>query len=135
MIHGPVPTLQVDDTWPAVADGMEQALRRGRGGLTSIDLYRAVRAGHLFLHLIILDEEIKGAFISELTETPYGRTMTIKTICGREMKRWLPELLDYGWPHVMGAKRVIFEGRKGWERAIKSARVIRQTYELDLADV
>lgn len=128
MIHL-VPVADVDKVWPALAEGMEKVCKRGMGSLTSWDILRSCRSGMSVLFVVWLDEEIKGGLVCEIHERPQGRTLKIVALCGQQFDRWLPELHAYDLS-PFGITHIMFDGRKGWQRRIKGAHVITQTYEM-----
>jgi hypothetical protein len=45
---------------------------------------------------------------------------------------WLPILRAWDWPKKMGVRKVVFEGRKGFERVVAGVRHLHAVYEVEL---
>jgi hypothetical protein len=57
----------------------------------------------------------------------------ILALTGWEMGTWLPALSAHrAWCDALDVQSVIFEGRQGWQRVVKNARVVRSIYEVKL---
>lgn len=128
-----VPLSHVDQIWPALADGMKEACRRGGGDLTPDWLFTVCRKGDALLFVAHDELEIQAGMICRVENWSGERVLRILAACGWDMGRWLPSVCDYReWLDSIGVAKVVFEGRKGWERAVPRARVLRQVYEVDI---
>lgn len=130
-----VPLAEVDHAWPAIAEGMKEAVRRGGDDLTVPYLFQACRSGAALLFVAVADEEVKAALVCRPEQWGAKRVLRILALCGWDISDWLPTLRSYRtWPNALDVEAVVFEGRKGWERTIPEARVLRQIYEVGLSE-
>jgi hypothetical protein len=122
---------RIDQVWPHVRQALEGACRRTGGDLTSLDLWRQCRSGEAFL-AVVHDDLIRAATVARLEQWTSGRKLRVLALAGMGRKEWLGDLFDYGcnFARDNGATSIIFDGRKGWERALAGARVRRVVYEV-----
>lgn len=128
-----LPVFDVDRAWLQISDGMERACNRGGGDLTAPFLFQECRSGRAMLFAIIEDQIIRAALIGRVENWGNTRVFHILAACGKGMADWLHMITEHEtWPEVLGCEKAVFEGRKGWERMVPKARVVRQLYEVDM---
>lgn len=121
-----VPVLLVDAAWPALIDGMERACQRSGGQYTAAWLHGLCRRGEAYL--VVDGDPVRAGVVCQ-EQNWSGRTV-------------LNVLAAAGKPYdaggfarfaktVLRANRIVFEGRKGWER-LPGVRVVRHVYEMDI---
>ncbi len=132
----PVYPLEVDGYWTHLAEGMERACRKARCNRTAPELWQACRTGHYWLHVAKTDDgEVVGGIIMAVYETPWGRTVEVIAICGRDLRSWVRDLHEYPWLKTMKIQRAEAVGRPGLGRLLKPflpIRVVRHVYEMEL---
>lgn len=124
---------EVDALWPVFADGMQECCRRSGGDITPDWLFMCCRRGEALLFVIDVEGKPKAALVARPEQWGPDRVLRLIAAAGTEMDRWLGELSDHrAFIDRLGISKVIFEGRKGWERVVPKARVLRHVYEVDL---
>jgi hypothetical protein len=122
---------EIDAVWPLVADGMKEACRRSGDDLTTWFLLQSVRRGDALLFVAIADGLLKAALVCRPEVWAERRVLRILALAGADMEAWLPALMaERNWRDALDVEAVVFEGRQGWQRVIKNARVVRATYEV-----
>jgi len=128
-----VPVAEVDRVWPLLHQGMERACRKARCDRTAVDIYQACRNGAWFLHIVIEDNAVMAGIVTQVT----GDVVTVQALCGRHMKRWLPELLVLDLWKTLGVSRAEWGGRVGLGTIIRTVapnlKLVRQSFELELS--
>lgn len=130
-----VNVTEIDRIWPSVAYGLEHACRKTGGDLTADYLWSQCRSGAAFLVVVVkrdIDaEELVGASVWRFEKWTTGKKLRCLALYGRGFNDWWPqhykllgEMLKAGQ-----TTQVVWEGRKGFERLFKRARVLRQLYE------
>lgn len=123
---------EVDHIWPYIADGMKKACEYSGGDTTPYWLFEICRKGEGLLFYIVKDGVVVAGLVCRVENWSGKRVLRILAACGRGMKDWIDSVLDYReWLDRWGIESVIFEGRKGWERMVPKAKVLRQVYEVD----
>jgi hypothetical protein len=122
---------EIDAVWPLVAEGMKEACRRSGDDLTTWFLLQSVRRGDALLFVAIADGLLKAALMCRPEVWAERRVLRILALAGADMEAWLPALMaERNWRDALDVEAVVFEGRPGWQRVIKNARVVRATYEV-----
>ena len=128
-----VPLSHIDGVWPAIANGMKEACWRCGGDITPDWLFQICRKGEALLFVAHEGEEIKAGLVCRVENWSGAKVLRIQAACGMNMETWLQSVMDYReWLDNLAIEKVIFEGRKGWERMVPQARVLRQVYEVEL---
>jgi hypothetical protein len=128
-----VPVAEVDQVWPAIAEGMAEACRRCGDDVTPWHLFSWVRRSDALLFVATADEQIKAALVVRPEQWGGRNILRILALTGWDIDRWLPELAAHrDWPDALDATSVVFEGREGWKRKLPKARVVRSIYEVDM---
>lgn len=124
-----VRTHEVDDVWPALREGMEEACRRCGDDVTAWHLLAWVRASNA---LLFVTEGVTAGIIMRAEQ--WGNEMVARVIAcaGRDLDDWLGDVLapDAVWRQYLGDLPMVFEGRPGWGRVIKDAKVLRVVYRV-----
>lgn len=128
-----IPLSHVDQVWPHLSEGMKEACRRGGGDLTPDWLFAVCRKGDALLFVAHDDLVIQAGLVCRVETWSGQRVLRILAACGWDMDQWLPAVREYReWLRNLDISRVVFEGRRGWQRAIPQARVLRQVYEVNI---
>ena len=124
---------EIDGIWPQISAGMQKACDTTGGSLCSADLWQMCRAGDAFL-MIAHDDTIKMASVWRFENWPSGTVFKCLGLCGQDIAKWLPEALEYAKQTAKSgnASRIIAEGRFGWERVARQAKIISKTYEVNI---
>lgn len=127
-----VPLTHVDEIWQQIALGIEQACRRCGDDITGPYLFGECRAGRALLFAMIDVGRVNAALVCRVENWGGRRVLRILAATGRGMADWLDAITTHRlWPGHLACEKIVFEGRRGWERVLPEARVIRQTYEVD----
>lgn len=124
---------QVDQVFPLVAEGIETACRNTGGDTSAAELWRECRSGRAFLTVIIDGNEVVGADILRFEDWTTGKKLRCLALWCKQ-KDWLPEHLDFvtRMAKAGGASSLVAEGRKGFERVFRNAKVLRELFEVEL---
>lgn len=127
-----VPLIHVDEIWQQIAPGIEQACRRCGDDVTAPYLFGECRAGRALLFAIVEGGCVNAALVCRVENWGGRRVLRILAATGRGMAEWLNAITTHRlWPGHLACEKIVFEGRRGWERVLPEARVVRQTYEVD----
>lgn len=130
-------TAEIDLIWPQISRRMQDGCDRTGGATSSSELWRMCRSGNAYL-IYAVDTELRMASVWRFETWPSGTVFQCVAICGTRMDQWIAPLAQFAksHAHIGGADRLIAQGRKGWERALKRVlgptRVLWQTYEVKL---
>ena len=121
------PVAQVDQVWPAIAEGMVRSCKKSGGGIVAGDVWRECRSGSAFLIIAHDDREIHGASVWY----PQNGKLRCMALFGKNMKAWIGDMHDLvkRIAKGCGATALVSEGRVGWERIFPKARKVRIYYE------
>lgn len=127
-----VPLIHVDEIWQQVALGVEEACRRSGDDMTGPFLFGECRAGRALLFAIIESGNVNAALVCRVENWNGCRILRILAATGHGMADWLGAITSHRlWPEHLACQKIIFEGRRGWERVLPEARILRLTYEVD----
>lgn len=118
----------VDQVWPQLAEGFHRAVMVTGGDWTAGDLWVAARSGNGFLFVSFDGTAVHGASIWRFETWQTGAKFRCLALYGENMAAWYPEMRELV-KQTAGAAKVVYEGRKGWERAEPDARPVRTLYE------
>jgi hypothetical protein len=122
---------EVDALWPLLAEGMKEACRRSGDDLTTWFLLQSVRRGDALLFVAIAGGALKAALVCRPEVWGARRVLRVLALAGADMDAWLPMLMaERTWRDALDVEAVVFEGRPGWQRVVKNARLVRATYEV-----
>lgn len=130
---------EVDALWHQVAARIQEGCDRTGGATSAGELWRQCRSGEAFL-IIGIDENggIKVASVWRFEAWPSGWVFRCLSLAGVQMSSWLIPFAQFVQEQARkgGSNRLIAQGRKGWERVIKSiyrqSKVLWQTYEVKI---
>jgi len=128
-----VPVLLVDNAFNHVSEGLQKSCDRSGGDLDVAYLWRECRSGQAMLYVVSQDDTVKGAVVLRFENwSGKGVLRTLALWCNG-LGVW--DALDAKAHEIgrqFGAKSLVAEGRKGWERRYPNAKVLRQLYEVSL---
>lgn len=129
-----VPVPLVDTVWAQITYGIEHACRKSGGDLTSDYLWSEARAGQAYLIAVTDGERIIGASVFRFEKWSSGRKFRCLAAYGERFVEWSEqaEQLARAIAKAGGATAIVTDGRAGWARRYPSARILRQTYEMDI---
>ncbi len=121
----------VDAVWPHVAEGFGRASRRFGGDLTVGELWQMCRSGNAFLFVVHDAEKIIAATAWRPEQWGSGPKFRCLALYGKGMSDWMPDLHEKVRQVAIqcGAETLMSEGRVGWKRVFKNAKVLRAVYE------
>ena len=125
-----VPFAQVDATFPYCELFFQQAIKRGGGDdLTVPYLWSECRSGRAFLY-VHGKEQIQNAMILRFENPDIARILVMGGDGGLD---WMEEIEALGETIKNHAKKLVFQGRKGWQRKLPNTRIKAVVYEKELA--
>lgn len=131
-----VPLDKIDDLWPAVRPGINKAI--ARGGLENVtiaEIYIGCRSGRMFL---FVSDDLQSNLALEFCKDIRGDFGSIITFYSSKSHDWNTQIYRIGaFCAANGCNRLVFSGRKGWDRIIKKANPVKitkfaVTYEMEL---
>lgn len=128
-----VPVFRVDSAFDHVASGLQLSCERSGGDLTASYLFEQCRSSSALLVVAHDDTGIIGAVVLRF-ENWSGKSV-IRTLGLWCSKKGAWEALNKKTHEIgklYGAKSLVAEGRKGWERRYPNAKILRQLYEVTL---
>lgn len=128
-----VPVWQVDSTFEHVASGLERSCKRSGGDLTASYLFEQCRSSSALLVVASDDTRIVGAVVLRF-ENWTGKSVlrTLGLWCSQKGAWESLNTKTHEIGKLYGAKSLVAEGRKGWERRYPNAKILRQLYEVTL---
>ena len=113
----------IPTVWPFCVGHVADALEHADGEMEIEDVLRYVLGGNWILWTVVDDHKIIASAVTEVVEYPRLRALRVITLGGRNMKKWLPEILTVWEQHAkeIGCHRLEASGRKGWSRASAKA--------------
>lgn len=114
---------EVDPVWPAIQDRIEAAVLTSRGKIRAEDVYDALVAGEMQLHLVTERDEIIALLVTELKTFPTGlKVCSIVIATGERMREWWPMIVELEkWARSKGCLAMKNDARPGWGRILKDA--------------
>ena len=120
MIQG-ITSDYVEQAWEYVEDYIADSLKHGVGEYTTDDIKQLCQSKQMQLWIKWDDEEVKGAFVTQILNYPQMKILLVLLLGGNEFIKWRDEvdevLLKFGKEH--NCKFVEFFGRKGWTKFLK----------------
>lgn len=122
---------EIDAVWEFVGEGIEGACRRTGGDLTASWLWTECRSGRAYLIAVADSEKIIGASVWQFQNWTSGVRFKCIAGYGVNLKGWMGQLRELvtRMAKAGGAKALVVEGRIGWRRVFRNARIVRQIYE------
>ncbi len=129
-----VPVWGIDGAFQHVTQGLQKSCDRSGGDLDAAYLHRECRSGQAML-VVSSDDTIDGAVVLRF-ENWSGKSVlrTLALWCDGEGAWEALNAKAHEIGKQFGAKSLIAEGRKGWERRYPNAKILRQLYEIGLDD-
>ena len=122
---------QVDQVWPAIAEGMVRSCKKSGGGIVAGDVWRECRSGSAFLIIAHDDREIHGASVWYLQTGASGAWLRCMALYGKNMKAWKDEMHEMvrGIAKHCGAVGLKSEARPGMKSIFPNAQLKRVYFE------
>lgn len=130
-----VPLQLVDEFWPQLAAGFNNACKRAKADdLNAGILWQMARKGEAFLILAHKGEEILQASLWRFDGPLEPESFRCIMLYGQNMKLWYEPMLKFisETARQNGAARLVTKGRRGWLRKCAGAIKINDDYEVDL---
>jgi hypothetical protein len=118
--------------WPVLVEWIELGCSRLSGELTPDWVRDLATKGLAWIFEVRgADGKPQGVLVLEVRDWPNGeRVAQILLLAGRDMHRWLHFLGDIEtFVKAHGISRIRFEGRFGWERALRAYKPVRTVME------
>ena len=128
-----VPVWQIDNVFEHIAKGLQRSCERSGGDLDPAYLHRECRSSAALLVVTSTETEITGAVVLRFENWSGKSVLRTLALWCNGLGAW--EALNTKTHEIgrqFGAKSLIAEGRKGWERRYPNAKVLRQLYEVSL---
>lgn len=127
-----VPVHAIDGLWPKLADGFHDALMKTGGDCSAGDLWTQARAGSAFLFVAHDGTEMHGASLFRFENWPTGTRFRNLAVFGNNMADWYDLMKAEAMKAAKagGATMYAAEGRRGWARKERGAKVLRYLYEV-----
>jgi len=82
---------------------------------------------------VVMDGDIKAAFVTQFSQFPSKKVLTVMFLGGRSMEEWLHLIAELEqWAKDEGCDSIEVHGRRGWEKVLGWAvvsTVIRKNLE------
>jgi hypothetical protein len=130
-----VPLWHIDSAFEQVAQGLQKSCDRSGGDLDAAYLHQQCRSSASMLVIASNDTDIIGAVVLRFENWSGKSVLRTLALWCNGLGVW--DALDAKAHEIgrqFGAKSLVAEGRKGWERRYPNAKVIRQLYEIGLDD-
>lgn len=123
---------QVDDVWPAVANRIDEAYKSADETMPH-DILNQLRSGHRQLWIVWNGEAVIAAVMTRIIQLRAYSAVQVTAASGEDVGEWkdLITLIEDFARHE-GCRKVIIEGRPGWERLFKNYRRARVVIEREV---
>ena len=117
---------EVDQLWPMIVGEINKALSKNDSAISAGQLWQMCRGGHAFICIVSDGHEatpkIKMASVWRFEDCGILRCLVL---VGHEMPSWLPMANNFitRIAKENGAKTIKTDGRRGWMRLFKKARM------------
>jgi len=128
-----VPLFHIDSAFEQVAKGLQKSCDRSGGDLDAAYLHRECRTGQAMLCVVSHEDNIIGAVVLRFENWSGKNVLRTLALWCNGLGVW--DALDAKAHEIgrqFGAKSLIAEGRKGWERRYPNAKQLRTLYEVEL---
>ena len=119
-----IPAELLDDFWPKVSTYMERAAAVSGGRYEAQDIKDAVRTGEIHLLVALKDGLAIGCLTLRIRQYPRMRVIEGVDIAGEihAYEDWRQPMSDFVdmIARRVGAEKVEFRGRSGWDRMLQS---------------
>ncbi len=122
---------RIDAVWPHVREALEIACRRTGGDLDTGKLWAMCRRSEAYLLVAHDDERMHGASVWKPETWSSGKKLRCLALAGAGMKDWIQPMREEAvrLARLHDANALVADGRQGWRKIFKNARVIRVVYE------
>lgn len=118
-----IPSEQIEDIWKDVAPFIQKGLDYGpdKWGINHVKQTLLEKKMQLF---IVVTDRIVAALVTEVTQFPLEKTLSVMCLGGEDVEEWISKLLKTleKWADEMGATFEVI-GRPGWEKLLGYKRV------------
>lgn len=127
-----MPRGSVDEIWPGVAKMIDEAYKFA-DEIMPHDLLDQLRSGHRQLWIVWDGRQVLAAVMTRIVQLRSCRAVQITAAGGTAVERWkdLIVLIEDFARHE-GCRKVVIEGRPGWERLFKDYRRTRVVIEREV---
>ena len=109
----------MEPIWDTVSSHIKSALQYSDGKYSLEDIREGLESQQMQLFIAMADEIIASA-ITQITDYPQKRVLTIVLLGGERMNEWLPLLNQLEkWGIDEGCEQIELYGRPGWEKVLK----------------
>ena len=132
----PVNTKDIESIWPFIEGYMKRAAKYTYGRYEAEDIKDNLLKEPQQLWIAFDDTKLYGAVVTEITEYPRMKVLTVHFLAGIEFETWKDPMLklvqQFGKDN--GCKLIDSYGRPGWERVWKNYGYTKRFifYELPL---
>lgn len=129
---------QIDQVWPFVSDGLNDACMVCGGDITAGDLWQQCRAGSAFLIVVYEDDAVQGACVWRPERWATGPKFRCLCLYGTGLLTWVKPLREVVLQLMkdVGATALVTEGLEKWtplfRRLCPNARRLRVLYEEEM---
>lgn len=131
----PAPPPLAPETWRAALPYVERAQAEGEGEYALDDLRRAIDEGTMQLWLLVADDGVIGAGLTEIIRYPQKTSAVLRMFAADDGRRaeWLPHLPHLErWARAQGCDAIEAIGRPGWARVLSAYRQTHVCLRKDL---
>jgi len=111
--------IRTASTWLPI---LERAIDRSDGRWSREEVLDDVRNGLLLVWIMVRHERVVGVFTTRPITCRSFTWVLVEDLAGDDIDGWLPEAARAleGWARELGAKQIMLEGRRGWERKLRA---------------
>jgi hypothetical protein len=118
-----IPADEVDDMWTSVNKMIEAAIDYGTARITSLDVYKKIKAREYQLWTVQQGAKVKAAVVTEIVDAPRGRVASIFICTGEDMGTWVQFLGQIEqWAKENHCDTIEALARPGWKRMLPEYR-------------
>lgn len=117
----PVSPQHVRNVWPLAEKYVTDALAFGAGCFEASDICDLCEKGSMQLWLGTKGDDVLAAVVTEITDYPRKRVVSVPFIGGRSMRSWFRKMLYEieAWSKEMGCVAMQGGARRGWGKLAK----------------
>ena len=117
LLAGPA-ALETRGEWLPV---LERAIAESDGRWSVDSLLADVADGSLIVWVLRREDRTLGVWTTRVCQSAI-RYVSIEDCAGERLSEWIHEALHTveQWAREMGAQQIIFSGRRGWEKVLRS---------------
>lgn len=134
MIVHIAPNHMIDGLWHKAGALLQKACDKVPSDVTVADLWQMCRSGNAYLMVAVNEEDMEMAAVFQFQR--YENEMVLKCLClgGSKREEWAEMAQEKAFEMAKdgGAKRVVYQGRKGWEKVFPGLKVVSYIYEIEV---